>query len=221
MIKEKIRVYLADDHNIVRKGMMRLLSTFQRVGEVMEACNGRELIKLIERQVPDAVIMDVEMPVMGGVDAAKIIAERFPTVKIVILTMHTEKVFINKLMDIGVHGFLSKTSEPQEMEAALQSVIDKDFYRNEIVEKALEQHIINSAAEERYCKLTTREIEIMLLICQEYTPGEISSRLLISEKTFFNHRSSILEKTQARNNVGLVRFALQKKYLNLNYEPAM
>jgi two-component system, NarL family, response regulator DegU len=219
MIKEKIKVYLADDHNIVRKGMMRLLSTFSRIGEVMEAYNGKELLRLMEKQVPDAVIMDVEMPVMGGVETAKIIAERFPSVKILILTMHTEKVFVNKLMDIGVHGFLSKAAEPQEMEAALHAVIDKDFYRNEIVEKALEQPIpINTV--ERYCKLTTREIEIMLLICQEYTPGEISSRLLISEKTFFNHRSNILEKTQARNNVGLVRFALQKKYLNLNYEAA-
>jgi two-component system, NarL family, response regulator DegU len=218
MIKEKIKVYLADDHNIVRKGMMRLLSTFDRIGEVMEACNGKELLKLMDKQVPDAVIMDVEMPVMGGVDAAKIIAERFPTVKIVILTMHTEKVFINKLMDIGVHGFLSKAAEPQEMEAALHAVIDKDFYKNEIVDRALEQPPSSSTTEDRYCKLTTREIEIMLLICQEYTPGEISTRLLISEKTFFNHRSNILEKTQSRNNVGLVRFALQKKYLNINYE---
>jgi two-component system, NarL family, response regulator DegU len=219
MIQEKIKVYLADDHNIVRKGMMRLLSTFDRIGEVMEAYNGKELLKLIDKQVPDAVIMDVEMPVMGGVEAAKIIAERYPSVKILILTMHTEKVFINKLMDIGVHGFLSKAAEPQEMEAALHAVIDKDFYRNEIVERALAEPLA-IIKEERYCKLTTREIEIMLLICQEYTPGEISSRLLISEKTFFNHRSSILEKTQSRNNVGLVRFALQRKYLNLNYEPA-
>jgi two-component system, NarL family, response regulator DegU len=218
MIKEKIKVYLADDHNIVRKGMMRLLSTFNRVGEVMEAYNGKELLRLMDKQVPDAVIMDVEMPVMGGVEAAKIIAERFPSVKILILTMHTEKVFVNKLMDIGVHGFLSKAAEPQEMEAALHAVIDKDFYKNEIVEKALMQTSSSNTTEDRYCKLTTREIEIMLLICQEYTPGEISSRLLISEKTFFNHRSNILEKTQARNNVGLVRFALQKKYLNLNYE---
>ncbi len=215
MVKEKINIYLADDHNIVRKGMVRLMGTFNRIGEVKEACNGKELLTLIEGKVPDAVIMDVEMPVMGGVEAAKQIADRYPKIKMLILTMHTEEVFINKLMDIGVHGFLSKSAEPREVETAIHSIIDKDFYKNEIVEKALAQSA-SVLKEDKYCKLTTREIEILLLICQEYTPGEISQRLQISEKTFFNHRSNILEKTKARTNVGLVRFALQMKYFNFN-----
>jgi two-component system, NarL family, response regulator DegU len=218
MRNEKINVYLADDHNIVRKGMMRLMGTFSRIGEVKEASNGKELLKLIEGQAPDAVIMDVEMPVMGGVEAAKLIADRYPKIKILMLSMHTEEVFINKLMDIGVHGFLSKSAEPREVEAALHSIMDKDFYKNDIVEKAMSKP--SSSADAPYCKLTTREIEILILICQELTPKEISDRLQISEKTFFNHRSNILEKTQARNNVGLVRFALQKKYLSLHDEVA-
>jgi two-component system, NarL family, response regulator DegU len=216
MEKEKINVCLADDHNMVRKSMVRLLSTFDRIGEVREASNGKELLKLLESRAPDAVVMDVEMPIMGGLEAAKLIADRFPSVKILILTMHTEEVFINKLMDIGVHGFLSKSAEPEEMEIALNSIIDKDFYKNDIVEKALAKSATPISLE-KYSKLTTREIEILLLICHEYTPGEISSRLHISEKTFFNHRSNILEKTKARNNVGLVRFALQRKYLDLSF----
>jgi Response regulator containing a CheY-like receiver domain and an HTH DNA-binding domain len=211
MNKNKIKVYLADDHNVVRKGMIRLLSTFDRVGEIKDAGNGKDLIKLMSSDVPDAVIMDLEMPVMGGIEAGKHIADVFPDVKILILTMHTEEVFINKLMDIGIHGFLSKSAEPDEVEKALYAVIDRDFYRNDIVERAIEKHTPEEQ-EEKYAKLTTREIEILLLICQEYTPGEISSRLKISEKTFFNHRSNILEKTQARSNVGLLRFALQKGY---------
>jgi DNA-binding NarL/FixJ family response regulator len=213
MEKNKIKVYLADDHNVVRKGMMRLLGTFDRVGEVKEASNGKELMKLIESHVPDAVIIDVEMPVMGGVEAGRQISDHFPDVKILILTMHTEEVFINKLMDIGVHGFLSKSAEVEEVEKALYAVIDKDFYKNEIMERAIAKSTLHKA-EDKYAKLTTREIEILLLICQEYAPSEISQRLRISEKTFFNHRANIVTKTGARNNIGLYKHAIQHGYFS-------
>src|SRR5882672_2233558 len=213
MEKNKINVYLADDHNVVRKGMMRLLGTFDRVGEVKEASNGKELLKLVEDHRPDVVIIDVEMPVMGGVEAGKQISDHFPDVKILILTMHTEAVFINKLMDIGVNGFLSKSAEVEEVEKALYAVIDNDFYKNEIVDRAIAKSIHNRP-EDKYSKLTTREIEILLLICQEFTPSEISKRLSISEKTFFNHRANIVTKTGVRTNIGLYKFAIQRGYFS-------
>jgi DNA-binding NarL/FixJ family response regulator len=212
MEPKKINVYLADDHNVVRKGMIRLLGTFARVGRVKEAANGKELLALMAYDQPDAVILDVEMPVMGGIETGKRIADSFPNVKMLILTMHTEEVFINKLVDIGIHGFLSKSAEPEEVERALYSVVDKDFYKNEIFDRAIAM-AGHSNVEDKYSKLTTLEIEILLLICQELTPGEISERLQISEKTFFNHRSHILTKTGVRNNVGLIRFALQRRLI--------
>lgn len=215
MINQKINVCLADDHTMVRKGMTRLISSFKRVVDVREASNGKELLSLLEQNKPDAVILDVEMPIMGGVDAAKYITNHYPEIKILILTMHTEGVFIHKLMDIGVHGFLCKSTEPEEVERALYSIIDRDFYRNEIVDNALKRtgqpHEHSSGGTS---KLTPRELEILLLICQEFTPGEISERLQISEKTFFNHRSNILEKASVRGNVGLLRYALQRGYFS-------
>jgi len=126
--------------------------------------------------------------------------------------MHTEEVFINKLMDIGVHGFLSKSAQVEEVEKALYSVIDKDFYKNEIVDRAISKSIYKKP-KDKYSKLTNREIEILLLICQEYAPNEISTRLSISEKTFFNHRTNIVAKTGARNNIGLYKFAIEHSYL--------
>ncbi len=210
MRTDKFKVYLAEDHNVVRKGMHRLLNSFDEIGLVKEACNGKELLALVEEERPDAVILDVEMPVMSGIEAAKVIADRYPSVKILVLTMHNEGVFINKLMDIGVHGILSKSTEPEEVEKALRAIIEKDFYTNEIVKKAMAAS--PKKDHEVYGKLTNREIEILLLICQELTPGEISERLQISEKTFFNHRSNILEKTQCRSNVGLMRYAIVKGY---------
>jgi len=214
MARDNLTVYLADDHTVVRKGMLRLLKTFQRVKVVQDAANGKELLALMEATVPDAVILDLEMPVMGGVETARIITSQYPEVKILILTMHTEAVFIHKLMDIGIHGFLSKSSGPDEVERALYAIIDKDFYKNEIVENAMRKSASMSTVETT-SKLSTRELEILLLICQELTPAEISERLQISEKTFFNHRTKILIKTRSRSNVGLFRFAVQRGYIEL------
>jgi two-component system, NarL family, response regulator DegU len=207
-----LKVYVADDHPIVRQGMVRLLSTFQRVAMVKEAANGKELIDLLTDEPADAVIIDVEMPVMGGIEAAKIILQRFPDVKILILTLHTEEVFVSRLLDIGVNGILTKSTEPEELEGALYAIIEKDFYKNDLVENSRSKNH-KEFDDDHPTKLSTREIEILILICQDLTPGDISLRLQISEKTFFNHRAHILEKTGARSNVGLVKYAMQRGYI--------
>lgn len=210
----KLKVYVADDHTFVRKGMIRLLNTFQRIGEIKDAASGKELIELVQGSAPDAVILDLEMPVMSGFDTSKYLVEHYPEVKILVLTMHTEEVFILNLMELGVHGFLNKNAEPLEVEQALYSIIDKDFYRNEIVNQALRNNIKRSP-QPATVKLSSRELEILLLICAELTPSEISGRLQISEKTFFNHRANILAKIGVRGNVGLVKYAYQNNLMEL------
>lgn len=210
----KLKIYIADDHTFVRKAMMRLLNTFHRIGEMNEAADGKELIDLINISLPDVVILDLEMPGMNGFETAKYLVEHYPEVKILILTMHTEEVFILNLMELGVHGFLNKNAEPEEVERALYSVFDRDFYRNEIVNQALRNGIKRTPTA-LAGKLSPRELEILLLICQELTPPEISARLQISEKTFFNHRANILTKLAVRGNVGLVKYAYQNGLLEL------
>ena len=209
---KKLTIYIADDHTFVRKGMSRLLKTFERVGEVAEASNGKELIAMIKQTPPDAILLDLEMPIMGGTETAKYVIDHFPDVKIVVLTMHTEDFFVLKLMEIGVHGFLSKNAEPEEVERALYSVMEKDFYRNDIVNNAMLNGVRKTQTTSR---LSSREMEILLLICQEYTPAEISARLQISEKTFFNHRTHILEKIEGRGNVSIVKYAYQHGFMEL------
>lgn len=216
----KLKIYIADDHTFVRKGMIRLLNTFQRIGEIKEASNGQEVIQLVQVSPPDAVILDLEMPVMNGFETSKYLVEHYPDLKILILTMHTEEVFILNLMELGVHGFLNKNAEPEEVERALYSILDKDFYRNEIVNQALRKGIRKSPQAPTH-KLSPRELEILVLICQELTPPEISSRLQISEKTFFNHRTNLLTKTGVRGNVGLVKYAYQNGILELAQEKIM
>lgn len=212
---KKLEIYIADDHTFVRKGMIRLLHTFHRIGEIKEAADGKELIELIKGSQPDAVILDLEMPGMNGFDTSKYLVDHYPDVKILILTMHTEEVFILNLMELGVHGFLNKNAEPLEVEQALYSVVDKDFYRNEIVNQALQTGVKRTLNNSSAGRLSPRELEILLLICKELTPSEISTRLQISEKTFFNHRKHILEKTGVRGNVGIVKFAYERGLLEL------
>lgn len=210
----KLTIYIADDHTFVRSGMTRLLNTFERVGSVKEAANGKELIALIEAATPDIVILDIEMPVLNGVDTSQYLSEHHPDVKILVLTMHTEEFFVNKLLEIGVHGFLNKSAEPKEVEDALHSIADRDFYRNEIMNRVLNNKNIrkkNASSSE----LTPREIEILMLICQDLTSSEICERLKIHEKTFFTHRTNILTKVNVRGNVGLVKYAYQHGLLDL------
>jgi two-component system, NarL family, response regulator DegU len=214
-MKKKVKVYLADDHAVVRKGMMRLLKTFKRVATLKDAGNGKELIKLIQEDQPDAVILDIEMPVMGGFDTARHILEHYKEIRILILTMHIEPIIINSLIDLGVHGFISKSAEPAELETALYAVLDQDFYRNDMVNEAIKSFTLKSPSGVKGTKLSTRQIEILLLICEEYSPGEISARLNISEKTFFNHRAHIMKRTGVRNTVGLVKFAFEHGILEL------
>jgi two-component system, NarL family, response regulator DegU len=210
----KLKVYIADDHTFVRKGMTRLLNTFSRIGEVNEASNGKELITLVESNAPDIVILDLEMPVLNGFDCSKHLVDNHPDVKILILTMHTEEVFILNLMELGVHGFLNKNAEPEEVEKALYAIADRDFYRNDIINQVLQNKIKrNKSVTTNH--LSSRELEILLLICQEFTAAEISKRLQISEKTFFNHRANILSKLNVRGNVGLVKYAYQYGIIEL------
>ena len=210
----KLKIYIADDHTFVRKGMIRLLNTFERIGDVKEAANGKELIALVHGEPPNIVILDLEMPVLNGFECAKQLVENHPEVKILILTMHTEEVFILNLMELGVHGFLNKNAEPEEVEKALYSIADRDFYRNDIINLVL-QNKIKRHRNVGSTQLSARELEILLLICQELTPLEISKRLQISEKTFFNHRANVLSKVNARGNVGLVKYAYQQGIIDL------
>ena len=210
---KQLKVYIADDHTLFRKAMVNLLRSFERITDVKDAENGKELLTLIKYEQPDVVIVDLQMPVMDGSETSAIILQKYPDVKIIILTMHDSNKFILHMMDLGVHAFLLKNTEPDELEKAIYAVADKDFYHNNLVvavlrknvnEKRMGQRPIFQAAE-----LTEREKEILLLICQELTMKEIGQRLFLSENTVRNHRVNIMEKVGVNNIVGLVKYAYE------------
>lgn len=208
---KQLKVYIADDHTLFRKAMVNLLRSFERVVDVKDAENGKELLTLIKYEVPDVVIVDLQMPVMDGAETSNQIIQKYPDLKIIILTMHDSNKFILHMMELGVHAFLLKNTEPDELEKAIYAVADKDFYHNELVASVLRKNVKDKKAGQRpvfqQAALTEREKEILLLICQELTMKEIGQRLFLSENTVRNHRVNIMEKVGVNNIVGLVKFA--------------
>ena len=208
---KQLKVYIADDHTLFRKAMVNLLRSFERITDVKDAENGKELLTLIKYELPDVVIVDLQMPVMDGSETSAAILQKYPDVKIIILTMHDSNKFILHMMDLGVHAFLLKNTEPDELEKAIYAVADKDFYHNDLVVAVLRKNVNEKRMGHRptfqAAELTEREKEILLLICQELTMKEIGQRLFLSENTVRNHRVNIMEKVGVNNIVGLVKYA--------------
>ncbi|HZI24573.1 MAG TPA: response regulator transcription factor [Chryseolinea sp.] len=210
---KQLKVYIADDHTLFRKAMVNLLRSFERITDVKDAENGKELLTLIKYEIPDVVIVDLQMPVMDGTETSTIILQKYPDVKVIILTMHDSNKFILHMMDLGVHAFLLKNTEPDELEKAIYAVADKDFYHNELVAAVLRKNVNERKTGQRptfqIAELTEREKEILLLICQELTMKEIGQRLFLSENTVRNHRVNIMEKVGVNNIVGLIKYAYE------------
>lgn len=208
---------MADDHTLFRRAMVNLLRSFDCVKEVKDAENGKELLALMKTKVPDVVIVDLQMPVMDGVETCENILQKYPDVKIIVLTMHDSQKYILHMMEMGVHAFLLKNTEPEELEMAINAVVEKDFYHNDLVASVLRKNMKEKKTGQRpefpgtatttSTDLSDREKEIVVLVCQELTIKEISQKLSLSENTVRNHRVNIMEKVKVNNMVGLVKYA--------------
>jgi DNA-binding NarL/FixJ family response regulator len=215
---KKFKVYIADDHTLFRKAMVNLLRSFHRVLEVKDAENGKELLTLIKYEQPDVAIVDLQMPVMDGAETCEQIIKKNPDVKIIILTMHDSNKYILHMMEMGVHAFLLKNTEPDELEKAIYAVVEKDFYHNDLVAAVLRKNVTERKSGQRpqfrNAELTDREKEILVLICRELTIREIGQKLSLSENTVRNHRVNMMDKIGVNNTVGLVKFAYEAGIIN-------
>jgi two-component system, NarL family, response regulator DegU len=208
---KKLKLFIADDHTIFRKAMVNMLQGFERVEEVKDAENGKELLELMKFELPDVAIIDLQMPVMDGVEASKKIISKYPKVKIVILTMVDSEQYIIHMVEMGVHAFLLKNTDPDELERAIYSVYENDFYNNKLVASALRRNLKNTSNKPSTIRqeLSDREKEIVLLVCQEFTNKEIGDKLNISDRTVETHKSRIMEKIGARSAIGIVKYAYE------------
>ena len=213
MDDKAIRVLIADDHPLFRKGMSMMVKTFPGVVSVHDVENGQKALDYLSENPVDILLLDLEMPVLDGWETSRKVVNNFPNTYIIMISMHDSLKLISDLIEIGVHSYLLKSAEPEEVQKAMISVINNDFYYNQLVAKALHQKVRSGNAdkllEDDKNQLTKREIEILELICQELTMKEIGEKLYISEQTIHTHRKNLMKKTEAKNAVGLVKFAIQ------------
>lgn len=211
---EKINVVIADDHEIVRDGIIAMLEDYDDIRVIGEAESGEKVVELCEddedREI-DLIIMDLNMGEMGGIKATRKIKERFPDIKILALTMMKDEQQIREMTEAGASGYIFKNSGVEELVEAIHKVMDGELYFSD---EAVYSIITRNKEEDkkqpaRETDLTDRELEVLELICREYTNPEIAEKLHISVRTVDAHRRNLLQKTGARNTAGLVRYAMK------------
>ncbi len=208
-----INIAITDDHKLFRRGMNRMLADFDQMEVVFEAGNGVELLAELEKTKADLVLLDLQMPEMDGIETTPLLRERYPDLKIIILSMHDDDQMIAHLMELGAHGYLLKDAEPEEVEMAIRTTLLNGFYFNDRVSKAMLSSMVQKQKVKptfsHQTELSEREIEVLKLICQELTSQEIADQLFISKRTVEGHRNRLLEKIGAKNTAGLVVYAAQ------------
>lgn len=213
----KIRLLLVDDHQLVRQGIRRLLE--ENAGDpdievVGEASSGEEAVILARRERPDVVMMDVSMPGIGGLEATRRILLRDPDLKVIALTVHTDSPFPRRLMEIGAMGYLTKGCGVGEMIAAIGKVAEGERYIATEIAQQLALAVLPGAHHSPFDALSQREMQVLLMITQGHKSRAISQQLHLSPKTVSTYKSRLQEKLNVKNDVELLRLALQHGVLD-------
>jgi DNA-binding NarL/FixJ family response regulator len=219
-MKTKIKVAIAEDQSLFRKGFMALLGDTSNIRFVLEAENGIRLLEGLEKmksKLPDVIFMDIEMPEMDGFSATEEIVRKYPQIKILALTMHNADDFILQMHRNGAHGFLTKDADIEEVLDAVDMVMNKGKYYNERSMRVLldnaEKVLKSSSRTGVLAYLSQREIDVLRLLCSEQTNTQIAENLNLSVRTVEWHRRNIYSKLNLRNIAGLTKFAMDNGIL--------
>lgn len=200
---------MADDHAILRDGIVSLLQANPSFEIVCTAGNGYEVADLIVKHTLDVCLLDINMPGLDGIETAKLIRQRKPDIKIIMLTTYNDKEIISELVHIGVSAYLLKNSDKDELEEAIHKVMKGRHYFSEEVEKIILEGL-TAKKESNVVSLTDRELEVVQLLAKEFTNDKIAGELHISYRTVETHRKNIMQKTKAHNLAGLLKYAYGK-----------
>lgn len=212
---DTIRVLLAEDHTIVRKGLRSLLDRDIGIKIVGEAEDGREAVKKAEKLQPDVVVMDIAMPGLNGLEATRQLKKRFPEMKFIILTVHDNEEYILQTLRAGASGYLIKKAAPADLIEAIQAVHRGDSFLSPsisktVIDEYIRQAEIKSESDIIYGKLTNREREVFQLIIEGHKNREIGNLLHVSPKTVETHKANIMKKLNISSTAELVRYAMDK-----------
>lgn len=215
---EVIKVAIADDHKIFRKGVILSLRPFTNLKFVLEAENGDELLNGIAEAEPDVVLMDLRMPGKDGMETTKLLARQYPNIYIIVLSMYEDERFVSHMMENGANGYLLKNAEPQEIRRAIMDVYEKGYYLNNFVNRILlkkahsKQKIAPSLSNE--ITISEKERDVLKFICMEFTAQEIAQKMDISPRTVEAIKDRLMERFGSKNTAGLVFFAVKNNLVD-------
>lgn len=214
---KKPNIIIVDDHLIFRQGLTALISGQNFASVIGEASNGKEYLELLVHLKPDLVLMDIDMPHMNGVEATEKSLEMLPDLKIIAFTMFSDEDYYYKMIDLGVRGFILKSSGILELQNAIHQVMSgESYFSNELLRKIINRlGRKNKENPSESIALTVRELEILQHICLGLNNEEIAQKFFISTKTVKRHRANLLEKTMCKNTPSLILFAIKNKLVSL------
>jgi DNA-binding NarL/FixJ family response regulator len=218
MSQSKLNVIIVDDHELFRFGLKSMLELENLALVIAEASNGREFLQILGNMSPDLVLMDIDMPIINGIEASEQALAQNPKLNILVLSMYDDYAHYSELVSIGVKGFISKSSGKEELEKGILAVSKGEYYfsgdllRNIVVgiNKSKENAELQTGDK---VKFSHREEQVLKLICNGFSSNEIADKLFLSIKTIENLRSKLLQKTGVKNSVGLVIYAIKNKII--------
>jgi NarL family two-component system response regulator LiaR len=216
MKKPKIRVLIADDHHLVRAGIVALLREDPQIEIVGDAADGKEAVSKAKTLMPNIALVDIAMPIMNGIEATQAITRTCPDVKVLVLSQHESEEYVQRMVEAGAKGYLLKNSLAQDLLTAVHVVNDgEQFFVSPVSELMISSYLRKTTDAKSGPSLTKREKEILKLVADGLTSQQIADRLYIGLRTVQYHRTNIHAKLQIRDTAGLVKYALQHKLIDL------
>ncbi len=215
---EKVKVLLADDHQMFLDGLASLLSQLNDVEVIATVNSGKEALEKLTTLSPHLAILDINMPVMNGLETTKKIKERYPDIKILGLTMENDLQLVTGMLEAGASGYILKNTGKAELELAIRQVLKGEPYLSQTISNQLAQNLLRNfqqkdQPEDALSSLTERELEVLKLIALEHSNTEIADLLFISPKTVETHRKNLMRKIEVKNSLGVYKFAVKHKLL--------
>lgn len=215
-----LKIGIVDDHQLFRRGLVLLVNTFKNAEVVLEAGNGIQLLEQLKDVTIDLLLLDIQMPGMDGYETCTLVRERYPDIKVLIISQLTTREAVHKIMEFGAHGFYSKNSNPDQLEQAISSINDKNFYFSQELGSIIREAILwekkNTNSMVSNVLITPREMEVIRLACKEYSSIEIADKLCITVRTVDTHRKRIMERTNSKNFIGVILYALRQGLLTVD-----
>lgn len=216
---KKIKVLIVDDHTLVRDGIKALLALAADIEVVGEASNGKEALQQIRQLAPHVVLMDLAMPVMGGLEATRRIRKEFPETRVLALTQYDDSDYVIPVIEAGARGFVTKMAAFSELATAIQAIYQGDSFLSPSAASAVieecQQKITVEGGKDPYDQLTDREREVLKLVVEGHTAREIAEMLVVSPKTVEWYKTSLMNKLNIHNKTDLIKFAIRKSLITL------